>query len=403
LETEKTKSLAKGPNKMSKKTGTGRKKLRGFILKKVFIITGEVSGDKHASGVARELLKLNPDIEIEAIGGKNLENTGVKLFHNHDKMGAMGLTPAVIFNHFVLGLKTLNYLKNEFKPDLVLLVDYGAFNLSMAKHLKKARIKTFYFIPPQIWASRKWRLKTVKKNVDKVLTIFPFEGKMYDSEGIDNVFVGHPLVKELPRKADRAEFFSRHSLDPDKKLISVFPGSRMFEIKYLFKIFLKAVKIIEKSRTDVQFVFSRASNLDDNSFNCGYKIIKGENHELLSASDALILASGTVALEAALYKTPMIIAYRGPLFFYIIYLLVRSIKKACLVNIITGKDIVPEFLMFDATAEKISKEILNLLDSEKSRMLQLTGFDETEKLLTTKHCVEEAAKVINEELTKKEG
>lgn len=372
-------------------------------MKKVFIITGEVSADIHASGVVRELLRINPDIQIEAVGGENLQKTGVKLFHNHDKMGAVGLTPAVILNHFFLGLKIVSYLKNTFKPDLVLLVDYGAFNLSVSKHLKKAGIKTFYFIPPQIWASRKWRLKTVRKNIDRVLTIFPFEGKMYDEAGIKNTYVGHPLVKELPSPADKNEFFKRHGLDPNKKLISIFPGSRMFEIRFLFNIFQKAVKIIEKKRNDVQFVFSLANNLKDNAFKCNYKTIKGENHALLSVSNALILASGTVALEAALYKTPMIIAYKGPLFFYIVYLLVRSIKKACLVNIITGKDIVPEFLMYDAKAEKIADKILNILDNEKERMLQLSGFQETKELLSQKHCVEEAAKVINEELIKKEG
>lgn len=371
--------------------------------KKVFIITGEVSGDKHASGVARELMLLNPDIKIEAVGGENLKKAGVKLFHNHDKMGAVGLSPSVIFNHIILGAKITDYLKNVFKPDLVLLVDYGAFNLSISKLLKRAGIKTFYFIPPQIWASRKWRLKTVKKNIDKVLTIFPFEGKMYDAAGIENTYVGHPLVKELPPPVDRAEFFKRHGLDPNKKLISIFPGSRMFEIKFLFKIFENAAKIIEKSRNDVQFAISHASNLSDNVFKTNFKTIKGENHALLSASDALILASGTVALEAALYKTPMIISYKGPLFFYMVYLLVRSIKKACLVNIITGKDIVPEFLMFDARAEKIAQKIENILDNEKEKLLQLSGFEETERLLSLKHCVKEAAKIINEELIKKEG
>lgn len=368
-------------------------------MKKVFIITGEVSGDKHASGVARELFRLNPNIEIEGIGGENLRRTGVKLLSDQKKMGAMGLTPSIVFNHIQLGLKIIDRLR-EFKPDLVLLVDYGAFNLTMAKLLKREKIKTFYFIPPQIWASRKWRLKTVKKNVDKVLTIFPFEGEMYDKAGVENVYVGHPLIKELPPPCNKSEFFKRHNLDPEKKLIGVFPGSRMFEIKFLFKIFLKAVKLIEKSRNDVQFVFSHASNLKKDAFNCDYKIINGENHEILSASDALILASGTVALEAALYKTPMIIAYRGPLFFYFIYLLVRSIKKACLVNIITGKDIVPEFLMFKANAKNIADKINEILTSEKEQMLQRTGFDEVEKLLSDKHCVEEAAKIINEELTK---
>lgn len=367
-------------------------------MKKVFIITGEYSADKHASGVARELKKIYPDVIIEGVGESNLEKEGVKLFRNHDKMGKMGLTPKTIFQHILLGYDIIKYLKEEFKPDLVLLVDYGAFNLQISKRLKKAGIKTFFFIPPQIWASRKYRLKTIKKNIDEVLTIFPFEKEFYDSENIKSEFVGHPIVSELPVCNDKEGFFKKHNLDPNKKLIGIFPGSRIFEINFLLKIFVGAIKLIEKSRNDVQFVFSHALSLKDDAFKVDYKKIKGENHQLLAYSDALILASGTVALEAAMYNTPMIIAYRGPLFFYLVYLLVRNIKKACLVNIITKGDYVDEFLMFDATSENIKNAINEILDNEKKRNYILEGCKKTRELLTNKHCVEEVAKIIKREL-----
>ena len=145
------------------------------MAKKIFIITGESSGDKHASGVVRELKRLNPDAIIEGIGGQNLKEQGVKLFSDHSKMGGIGLTPKLIIDHFTLGKRIVDYLKNSFKPDLVLLVDYGTFNLAISKFLKKEGFRVFYFIPPQIWASRKWRIHTIKKNIDKVFTIFPFE------------------------------------------------------------------------------------------------------------------------------------------------------------------------------------------------------------------------------------
>ncbi len=369
-----------------------------MALKKIFIITGESSGDKHASGVVRELRKINPEVIIEGIGGQNLKNQGVKLFSDHSKMGGIGITPKLVIDHFTLGKRIIEYLKNEFKPDMVLLVDYGTFNLAISKFLKKEGFKVFYFIPPQVWASRKWRLKTIKKNIEKVFTIFPFEKEMYEKEGINSVFVGHPLNFELPQKADRDEFFTRHNLDKNKRLVSIFPGSRMFEIKYLLKIFTGAVKIIEKNCPDVQFVFSHAPNLPDSAFNTTYKTIKGENQALLSISDALILASGTVALEAAMYNTPMIIAYRGPFIFYLIYLMVRSIKNACLVNIITGKDIVKEFLMYDAKSDKIAQEIIKLLNNKQHREKQLEGLMQLRSLMGNKHCVEEVAKYINEEL-----
>ena len=368
------------------------------MAKKVFIITGEYSGDKHASGVARELKKIIPDVIIEGVGESNLESVGVKLFRNHEKMGKMGITLDSVINHVKLGLDIVKYLKNEFKPDLVLLVDYGAFNLQISKQLKKAGIKTYYFIPPQIWASRKHRLKTIKKNIDKVLTIFPFEKEFYEKEKINSEFVGHPIVSELPDCDKREEYFKKHNLDLNKKLIGVFPGSRIFEIKFLLKIFISAVKLIEKTRNDVQFVFSHANSLKDDAFDVPYKKIKNENHELLAYSDALILASGTVALEAAMYETPMLIAYRGPLIFYLGYLLVRNIKRACLVNIITGKDYVDEYLMYDATPEKIANGINDILDNPQKKQHILEGLKQTKQMLGAEHCVELAARIIKNEL-----
>ena len=365
--------------------------------KKIFIITGEFSGDKHAANVACELKKLIPDCIIEGIGESNLEAQGVKLFRNHDKMAKIGVSLSTIISHFRLGIDIVNYLKNDFKPDLVLLVDYGAFNLAISKHLKKAGIKTFYFIPPQIWASRKWRLKTIKKNIDKVLTIFPFEKEFYDKEGISAEFVGHPIVEEIIIRNNREDFFKRHNLDLNKKLISIFPGSRIFEIKFLLRLFEKAAKLIEKSRNDIQIVFSHAKSLPNNAFKVSYKTIRNENHELLEYSDALILASGTVALEAAMYETPMLIAYKGPLLFYLIYLLVRNIKRACLVNIITGQDYVDEFLM-DINPDKISKCINEILDNKEKREHIIEGCKKTKELLGNTNCAYNVAKIIYNEL-----
>ena len=367
-------------------------------FKKIFIITGDYSGDKHASGVVKELKKLNPDVQIEGVGGLNLEKEGVKLLFNQDKMNTMGFSIKAIIDHIFLGKRIVDYLKNEYKPDLVLLIDYGAFNLQVSKILKKAGIKTFYFIPPQIWASRKWRLKTIKKNIDKVFTIFPFEKEFYEKEGINAVYVGHPLVKELPKKANRDEFFEKHGLDKNKKLIGVFSGSRKFEIKFLFKIFEGAVKLIEKKLDNVQFVFSQSENLPDGIFKTDYKVIKGENHALLSNSDALILASGTVALEACLYNVPMIIAYRGPFIFYLLYLMLRTLDKACLVNIISKKDIVPEFLMYDANEVKISSKIIEIITNEDEQKRQKEGFLEVQNLMSDVHCTEVVAKEIVKEL-----
>ena len=372
-------------------------------MKKVFIITGEHSGDMHAANVAKHLLELVPDIQIEAVGGKNLNDMGIKLFSDHSKMSAMGLSPKIVWNHLRLGVNLAKYLKNEYKPDLVLLIDYGVFNLKMAKHLKRAGIRTNYYIPPQVWASRKWRIKTIKKYVDEVFCIFPFEKDMYESYGIKTTYCGHPLISQLPDKADKNDFYTRHGFDTNKKLIAIFPGSREFELKNLMSVFIKSAKILKKMHPDLQFVFSQAPNISDTKYknyfkNCDFKVIKGENQALLSVSDALILASGTVALEAALYNTPMIIAYRGPYLFYLIYLLVRCIKRVCLANIIADKDIVPEIIEKSANSDFIAYNIEKLIYDEEARNKQIEGLKSVKALLSDKNSSLEVAKEIKREL-----
>ena len=372
-------------------------------MKKIFIITGEYSGDIHASRVVQALKANHPDIVIEGIGGENLKAQGVKLFSDQKKMGAMGLSPAILFNHVILGKKVVNYLVNDYKPDLVLLIDYGAFNLNVSKFLHKAGIKIFYYIPPQVWASRKWRINTIKKNIDKVLCIFPFEKELYESYGIKTHYCGHPLVSQLPEKANREEFFVKYGFDTSRKLVAIFPGSRKFELKNLASVFIKSAKALQKKHPELQFCISHAPNLPDDVYekyikDTDFKVIKGGNQALLSVADALILASGTVALEAALYETPMIIAYRGPILFYLIYLLVRCIKMVSLPNIISGKFIVPEILEHKVSVHNIAYNTEKLLYDKTVRQEQIDGLSGVKKLLSDKTSSEEVAKVIAEEL-----
>jgi len=373
--------------------------------KKIFIITGELSGDKHASRVVKNLLESHSDIEIEAIGGENLKKIGVKLFVDHSEadMSAMGLTPKILFDHLTLGKRVVDYLKNEYKPDLVLLIDYGGFNLNISKFLKKAGIKIFYYIPPQIWASRKWRIKTVKNNIAKVMTIFPFEKEMYENENIDAQFVGHPLISQMPEKANRDEIFEKYNLDKTKKLISIFPGSRVFELQYLMKNFLKSAELISQKRNDVQFVIAQADSLKDKIFNkylgqSNIKVVKNDNYALLSVSDALILASGTVALEAALYTTPMIISYKGPWIAYWVYKLVRCINRVCLPNIIMNKDIVPELLQADSNPQTISENILKILSDDKYKESMIEDLAKVKTILSQHNSAKEVANIIKKEL-----
>lgn len=373
-------------------------------MKKLFIITGEYSGDMHAAKVVRELRALESDLEIEGIGGCNLEAEGVKLFANQEKMSAVGISPKIIIDHYKLGKSLVEYLKNEYKPDLVLLIDYGAFNLTIARFLHAAGIKIFYYIPPQVWASRKYRIHLIKKYVDKVLCIFPFEKALYAQYGIDTHYCGHPLVAQLPAPAPRREFFREHGLDLDRKLVSVFPGSRVFELKQLMPVFKDTVRKLRERHPDLQFCMSQAPNLSDEVYkkylgdDLDIKVIKGENQALLSVSDALILASGTVALEACLYKTPMIIAYRGPKLFYWIYLLVRCIKRVSLPNIIADKSIVPEIIQDKVSALNITFEIEELLYNQETREKTIKELGEVRDMLSNKNSALEVAKVIDTEL-----
>lgn len=372
-------------------------------MKKLFIITGEYSGDIHASHVVEALRAVNPDIEIEGIGGENLRRAGVNLFSDQKKMGAVGLSPKIVIDHLLLGKRVVDYLTKEYKPDLVLLIDYGVFNLNISKFLRRAGIKTFYYIPPQVWASRKWRINTIKKNIDEVLCIFPFEKEMYESYGIKTHYCGHPLVSQLPEKVNREDFLAKHGFEKNKKLVSIFPGSRVFELKFLMKVFVKTAENLQKKHPDLQFCISHAPNLSDEVYNkflknSPFPVIKGENQALLSVSDALILASGTVALEACLYQTPMIIAYRGPWLFYLIYLIVRCIKRVSLPNIIADKSIVPEIIQGDVSVRKISYEIEKLLFDEKYRANNIKELGDVKALLSDKISSKEAAKVIAQAL-----
>lgn len=372
-------------------------------MKKIFIITGEYSGNIHAAKVAEILKEKAPDTEIEGIGESDMEKAGVKLLFDHSKMSGFGLSLKMIVDHINLGKKVCDYILNDYKPDLVLLIDYGAFNLSVAEKLKKRGVKIFYYIPPQVWASRKWRINKIKKYVNKVLCIFPFEENMYKDYGIDVRFCGHPLVKQLPPKADKNEFFEKHGFDKTRPLVSVFPGSRPLELAFLAKTLIGGAKKLQKKHPELQFCISHAPNLSDNVFDkyikdTDFKIIKGENQALLSVSDSLILASGTVALEAALYQTPMIIGYCGPWILYLIYYFVRCIKHVSLPNIITGKEIVPELIQAKFTQDNICYETERLLYDREYREKIITDLGEVKKLLTDKYSAEEVANAIIGEL-----
>lgn len=373
--------------------------------KKIFIVTGEHSGDLHASFIVKELKENCPNIQIEAIGGNHLEEEGVKLFSDHSKMAVVGLDAIKsLFSHIKLGKRLVDYLTKQYKPDIVLLIDYGGFNLRIAKELKKRGIEILYYISPQVWATRKNRIDTIKKYVSKIMLILPFEEAIYKAKGVCAEYVGHPLVSQLPIGFNKQDFLKENGLDPHRKLVGIFPGSRKLEINYLMPVFIEAMRIINKHSRKIQFCIALAPNLDEKLLEKHLKavndveitILKNQNHALLANADAVIAASGTISLEAALYNTPVVISYKGPTIAYLVYLFIRYIKFVALPNIIANKEIVKEFIQHRAKPDLIANEVLALLHNEQKRTKMIDEMREIRNKLGDKIASKEVARIINE-------
>lgn len=378
--------------------------------KKIFIVTGEHSGDIHASFIVKELRKTAPNLQIEAIGGECLRSEGIKLFCDHSKMAVVGLDALKsVFDHISLGKRLVDYLTKKYKPDLVLLIDYGGFNLRIAGELKKRGIEVFYYISPQVWATRKGRIDVIKKHISKLMLILPFEEKIYKEKDVNVEYVGHPLISQLPVPPDKKDFIKRNKLDPNSKIVGIFPGSRRMEIDYLLPIFLKAVHRIGVHSKKVQFCLGQAPNISDELINkhladCAImnnidiKIVKNQNHALLANSDVAIAASGTISLEAALYNTPIIISYKAPYIAYAVYLMIRYIKYAALPNIIANKEVIKEFIQHKAKPELIANEALSLLHNTVKRGKMIEELKGIREKLGDKIASQEVARIINDYL-----
>lgn len=389
---------------------------------RLFIITGDYSGDVHAANVVRALRERQPEIQIAAVGGENLRAADVELLSDQSQMGRVGFGGVLgAPYHYWLGQRILNFLE-DFRPDAVLLIDYGGFNLYMAARLKQRGYRTLYFIPPQVWASRRGRIRKIKAHVDHVFCIFPFEEALYQSHGIPVTYVGHPLIGQLPPPADRTAFCARHGLDPARPIAALLPGSRKLEIDYLLDIIIGSLPLIRAARPDVQFVLAQAPSLSGDQFqvhlekawrqlpdsNIGEKppltLVQRENHALLSVADAAILASGTATLEAALYGAPMAILYKlHPLVHYVA---IRLLYLPCigLPNILTDMEnpIVPELLQYEATPERLRDAFLPLLapDSLEVRR-QKAGFARIREVLDRGDAPERVAEGILQLISRK--
>lgn len=336
------------------------------MSRRVMIVAGEASGDLHGSGVVRELKAIDPTLEVFGIGGEKMKSAGMELVYHVNELSFMGFVEVIKHLPLIRSVKkTLEQLLALKRPDAVVLIDYPGFNLRFAASVKAKAIPVFYYISPQVWAWHRSRLKTMKKVVDRMMVVFPFEVPLYESEGIPVEFVGHPLLEVLGTTAPEKEFRNRHGLDPAKPLLALFPGSRVQEIENIFPVMLGAGRQIARSH-GMELAVGIAPTLPERlfteNFNLeGVRIVRGATYELMRWGTFALVTSGTATLETACFGTPMCVLYKTSWPTYMIGKLLVRVRNISLVNIVAGKEIVPEFVQGDMSVSKIGAAASRLL------------------------------------------
>jgi len=343
--------------------------------KNILIVSGEPSGDLHASNLVKELKKSNNGLEFFGLGGNLSKEAGVKTDFDISKLAIVGLVDAWK-NIFTIGKVFKGILRkvDSKKCDLAILVDYPGFNLRLAKELKKRNIPVIYYISPQVWAWGEDRIEIIKTCVKKILVFFKFEEELYKRHGINAQFVGHPLVEKVKADVSKDEILKKYSFSDSKPIIALLPGSRAMEVGTLLKIMADAAKLIDKELPRAQFIVARYKNLPLELYESAIKdsginirISDGDAYNILSVAGFAIVASGTATLETAIIGTPFVITYRVGLINYIAYKIVAKSKILGLVNWIAGGIIVPELLQYDATPQKIAQASLEIIRSGSRR------------------------------------
>ena len=377
-------------------------------MKKIFILTGEPSGDKLASTVISKLKTQNSDIEYLSVGGTNLKNLGIKSIFNLEDITYLGFT-SVLLNIFKIRSK-INKTVDEilrFKPDILFSVDSPDFTLRVAEKVKKINnnIKTIHYVAPQIWVWRKNRVKKIKKFIDHILLLFDFEKEYFEVENIKNTFVGHPLLEnDRNIKSDLNNLISK-----DKKIISIFPGSRKSELKVLLPILLDFIKLMNKNEKNYKYVIhatdqnkvSIIDQLKTSTIN-NVDVISDENikSQILSNSIFAVSKSGTVSLQICNANIPSIIIYKLSFINFMIFKSLVNVKFANIINIINNKEIIPELLQNECNAEEIYKTVLYFIKNPDKIKEQLYNCNKTlEGIKSKTSSSNEAAAILNNYLT----
>ncbi len=374
--------------------------------KQIMIVAGEASGDLHGGNLVRAIRRIDPAIRFYGVGGRNLKEAGVELQADSADMAVVGLTEVV--SKLGMILKVMSQLKASMKkdkPDLVILIDYPDFNLPLAKAAKKYGIKVFYYISPQVWAWRKGRIGQIKKTVDKIAVILPFEASLYNEAGINAEFVGHPLLDVVGTKYSRKEAMLKFGLKEGVVTVGILPGSRQSEVTRLLPVMLKAAEIIEKKLKPVQFVLPIADTLDIafvsqiiSQYPIRVEVIRDEVYDVIASADIAMVASGTATLETALMGTPMVIIYKVSAPSYYVGKMVINVDHIGLVNIIAGKTVVPELIQDEASPEKIAAMVMDII-TDRKRMTDIkTELSKIRDMLGSPGAAERTARLAFEML-----
>ncbi len=335
---------------------------------KIFFIVGDHSGDIHAASLIREIRRLSPEAKIYGFGGPRMAEAGCELHYDLTTLSMMWL------HRFLHNLRRFCSLQrealNDFDadpPDAVVLVDYPGFNLFLARWMRKRPTPAIYYFPPQIWAWFTHRVYKIRSRIQKVLTVLPFENHYYERTGVPVEYVGHPLFDHLRRAQPDQEFLSRIQ-SGNRPLVGLLPGSRKQEVESLLPAMLKASKKLEERIGNVRFVIAPGPTIHpemisriQHRFRTDYETFQSKTYEIMAASDACLAASGTTTLELAHFGVPMVVLYRVNPLAYIIGRFAMRTEHIALINVIAGREVVPEMLLYRDNPSGITSRLERLL------------------------------------------
>ena len=338
---------------------------------RLMVVAGEASGDRHAARLVDALREQVPDLEVFGSGGEEMAARGVELLVHVRDVNIIGV-PEVArgIRRLYAAFRRLFEAARDRRPDAVVLVDWPDFNLRLARKLKRAGIRVIYYISPQVWAWREYRVNQIRRDVERMLVIFPFEEEFYAKHGVRAEFVGHPLVGEVAPRRSREEFFAEHGLDPSRELVALLPGSRRKEIAYNLPEMAGAVEILLERRPGVQFVLPLASTVSREQVEAilgpradHVRLVERDTYSAVGHADFAVVASGTATLETGLLGTPLAVVYRVSGLNYALHRPLIRVDTFGMVNLIAGRRIAPELIQKDCTPERIAAEVLSHLES----------------------------------------